>query len=172
MNSQFSFPFKPPEQASPQKYRWERVLEIVEIGPASLCSLILWQYAGQVETPPDSRYIDHSQVTGHVFIDVPRHPAPKLVLISALGFGCCVSSFGYRRQRENPFQVVVFALFVGTVATVAYGLGESPDMILLGYLPFATCAAMVSSIGGHAMFRWTRSEKRSKIECQEKPQLL
>ncbi|OIW34525.1 hypothetical protein CONLIGDRAFT_709848 [Coniochaeta ligniaria NRRL 30616] len=166
------FSSKRPEEASPQKYRWERVLKIAEIGPASLCSLILWQYAGRLDAPPDSGYINDSQVAGPVFIDFFRYPAPKLVLISALGFGCCVSSFGYRRQREDPFQAVVFALVVGTVATVAYGLGESPNMMLLGYMPFATCAAMIFSLCGHAIVRWTRPEKGNKIENQEKLQLL
>jgi hypothetical protein len=78
----------------------------------------------------------------------------------------------YRRQREDQFQVVVFALLVGTVATVAYGIGESQNIILLGFMPFATCVAMIFSICGHAMFRWTRSEKGMKIESQKKIQLL
>lgn len=129
---------------------------------------MLWQYAGEIEAASDFGYVNDSQVAGHVFAHFLRRPTPKVVLISALGFGCCVSSFGYRRRREDPFQVVVFALLVGTVATVAYGLGESPSMLLLGYMPFATCAAMIFSICGHAIFRRTRSEQGTEIESQEK----
>ena len=117
--------------------------------------------------------VNDSPVTGPISLDFIRHPAPRLVLVSALGFGCCVSSFGYRRQREDPLQVVVFALLVGTVAIVAYGIGASSAMTLLGYMPLATCAAMVFSILGHALFRRSRTQKLSESEgCQEKLQLL
>jgi len=190
MNSQLLFSFEQPEERSPQKYRWERVLEIAEIGPASLCSLILWRYAGELDAPSNSGHvcfcpsstvrftaltrpvqINDGSILGHVLAHV-HHPAPKLVLVSALGFGCCVSSFVYRRQGEDPFQVLVFALIVGTVATVAYGTGAGPDVLLLGFMPFATCAAMIISVLGHAMFRRRRSHEGSRVECQEKSQLL
>jgi hypothetical protein len=115
--------------------------------------------------------VNDSNVIGHVLAHI-HHPAPKLVLVAALGFGCCVSSFVYRRQGEDPFQVLVFALIVGTAATVAYGAGASSDMMLLGYMPFAACAAMSISVFGHAMFRRARSQGASRLESQEKLQLL
>lgn len=190
MHLQSSFPVEGPEAASPRKYRWEGVLEIVETGPASLCSLVLWRYAGELDepynpghvcSPPaigcDSQHtnrpaqVDDSSVFGHVLAHF-HHPAPKLVLVSALGFGCCVSSFVYRRQGEDPFQVLVFALVVGTVATVAYGAGASSDLLLLGYMPFATCASMVLSLViGHAMRRRARCQEGLRVECPEKLQL-
>jgi hypothetical protein len=67
---------------------------------------------------------------------------------------------------------MVFALVVGAVVTMAYGCGISSDRILLGLMPFATCAAMVISALGHAMFRWTRPEEGNRVQCQEKIQLL
>jgi hypothetical protein len=115
--------------------------------------------------------VNDSHVAGPV-LSMLHHPAPRLVLISALGFGCCVSSFAYRRQKDDPFQVVVFALLVGTVATVAYGVGASSNLILLGYMPFATCAAMILSLCVHTVFRWSRSQEGGTIESQEKLQLL
>ena len=190
MNSQLLFSFEQPEELSLQKYRWERVLEIAEIGPASLCSLILWRYAGQLDAPSISRHvcslpvhdskirradrpvqINDGDILGHVLAHI-HHPPPKLVLASALGFGCCVSSFVYRRQGQDPFQVLVFALVVGTVATVAYGTGASPDVLLLGFMPLATCAAMVISVLGHAMLRRRISYQGSRVDFQEKSQLL
>lgn len=116
--------------------------------------------------------VNDNQVTSFDYPNFLHHVAPKLVLVSALGFGCCVSSFGYRRQREDPLQVVVFTLLVGTVATVAYGVGARSNMILLGYMPLATCVAMILSMCGHAIFRLTRCQKGVEVECQEKHQLL
>ncbi|KAB5551389.1 hypothetical protein GE09DRAFT_171121 [Coniochaeta sp. 2T2.1] len=172
MNSQKSFFPERPEQASPLKHRWNRALEMVEVGPAGLCSLILWNHARELEDPSATGRVNSSRAAGLVPSDFILHPAPKLVLISALGFGCCVSSFVYRRQKEDQFQVVVFALLVGTVATVEYGVGGSSNMILLGYMPFATCAAMVISACCHAILRDRRFQKGSEAESLEKVRLL
>lgn len=189
MHLQLSFSAEEPEDASPQKYRWELLFETIEIGPASLCSFMLWRYAGELDAPSNSGHVclhrpfrsnsnanrptqvNNSSVFGHIFEHI-RHPAPKLVLLSALGFGCCVSSFVYRRQGEDPFQVLVFALVVGTAATVAYGAGASPDLLLLGYMPFATCASMIISVVSHAVLRRARCQEGIMLESQEKVQLL
>jgi hypothetical protein len=113
--------------------------------------------------------IEDQNIIEHVLTHI-QHPAPKLILISALGFGCCVSSFLYRRQRDDPCQVLLIALVVGTVATVAYGVGASPDMMLLGLMPSATCAAMIVSRLAHDMFRTARVRDEASIEAQEKRQ--
>ena len=114
--------------------------------------------------------VNDNQVADLDLLGLLIHPSPRLVLVSALGFGCCVSSFVYRRQKEDQLQIVVFALVVGTVATVEYGLGGSSNMILLGNVPFATCAAMVISACCHAILRCRRVH--SEVESKEKPQLL
>lgn len=164
-------------------------LEITQMTLASLCSLILWQYAAKVNAPSNFGHVcvapvDRSNfvadtpkqvkdcnVIGHILALVPP-PAPKLVLLSALGFGCCVSSFVYRRQGEDPSQIIVIALVAGTVTTMAWGAKACPDRMVLGYMPLATCAAMITSMVGHAMFRWVRSQQGTRVETQEKLQLV
>lgn len=79
MNSQSSFSSKRPEEASPQKYRWERVLEIAEIGPASLCSLMLWQYAGEIEAASDFGYVCCVPVVTFPSLTLTRHYRSMIV---------------------------------------------------------------------------------------------
>lgn len=121
-----------------------------------------------MEVSPES---DHPTI-GASTSNFLLQPVARLVLISALGFGCCVSSFVYRRQKEDRFQAIVFVVLIAAVAAVGYAVEASPNMILLGYMPFATCAAMILSISGHSALRWLRSGDEFVPDDDEKLQLL
>jgi hypothetical protein len=99
-------------------------------------------------------------------------PSPGLMLFSCLVFGCCVSSFTHRRQSQDPFQLVVYILLLGGAAMAGYGVRENAHLILLGYLPWATCAAMAISISGHSLFRWLRPNVGSRQGDEEKAHLM
>lgn len=75
------------------------------------------------------------------------------MLVSCLAFGCCVSSFTHRRQSQDPFQFVVYLIVLGTTAIMGHNFGVDMHLILLGYLPWAMCAAMAVSISGHSIYR-------------------
>jgi hypothetical protein len=75
------------------------------------------------------------------------------MLFSCVLFGCCVSSFAQRRQNQDPFQFVFYILFLGGAVLLGYGLQTPRYLILLGYLPLATCAAMTASISVHKLCR-------------------
>ncbi len=93
------------------------------------------------------------------------------MLGSCLTFGCCVSSFVYRRQQKDPCQAVVFIVVFACVGVVGYGIGASANMIMLGYMPAATCASMILSISGHELARCWRSS-RGYGDDEEKSELL
>jgi hypothetical protein len=95
------------------------------------------------------------------------------MLFSCLVFGCCVSSFTHRRQSEDPFQFVVYLVLLGCAAMVGYGVRAHIHLILLGYLPWATCAAMAISISGHSAYRCLKPDGSATSQGdEEKARLL
>jgi len=92
------------------------------------------------------------------------------MLVSCLVFGCCVSSFTHRRQSQDPFQFVVYLVLLGGAALAGYGLRADPHVVLLGYLPFATCAAMAVSVSGHGAYRRIRPNVAARRRDEEKGQ--
>ena len=92
------------------------------------------------------------------------------MLFCCFVFGCCVSSFTQRRQRQNPFQFVVYLVLLSGAALVGYWLRADPNLVLLGYLPFATCAAMAISVSGHGAYRRLRPEAAAPPGDEEKAQ--
>jgi hypothetical protein len=85
------------------------------------------------------------------------HPSPGLALGACLVFGCSVSSFIYRHRHRDPLQIFVFTTVLVSTAVVTYAGGTSPSMILLGFLPPATAAAMALSLFLHAGWRLFRA---------------
>ncbi|AEO70308.1 uncharacterized protein THITE_2121561 [Thermothielavioides terrestris NRRL 8126] len=99
-------------------------------------------------------------------------PSPGLMLFSCLVFGCCVSSFSHRRQNQDPFQFLIYIVLLGAAGAAGYGARAHAHLILLGYLPFATCAAMIISILGHAIYRRLKHAEAPRQEDEEKARLL
>lgn len=99
-------------------------------------------------------------------------PSPSLMLFACLAFGCCVSSFSHRRQSSDQFQYAVYAIILGAAAIAGCGARASVHMILLGYFPWATCAAMAVSSMAHSLYRRLRPCTGTLREDEEKAQLL
>jgi len=82
------------------------------------------------------------------------HESPTVIFVSCLVFGCSVSSVSYRRQDQDECQYPIYAGVLGAAIALGHGLRESMDLIVFGYLLWATCIAMVISLAGHSLFGW------------------
>lgn len=170
--------------------RWHWLSETLEIGIAALCSTVTWEYTvqndvsqrhdsvssspsglGSESTDPAGVQILEQHAANHTDGFLFR-PSPGLMLLSCLVFGCCVSSFTHRRQSQDPLQFVVFVLLLGSAAMAGYGVRENVHLVLLGYLPWATCAAMAVSISAHSVHRWLRLEAGADHGDEEKVRLV
>ena len=59
-------------------------------------------------------------------------------------------------------QPVIFILVITLGIILGLGVGANANMIILAFVPWATCIAMVVSAWGHSSARWLR--KRSHID--------
>ncbi|KAK4111933.1 hypothetical protein N656DRAFT_837446 [Canariomyces notabilis] len=147
--------------------------ETLEIGIAALCSFVTWEYTIQNEGSREyndrlpGQHIVEKHADGSIF-----RPSPSLLLFSCLVFGCCVSSFTHRRQTEDQYQAVVYVVLLAGAAVAGYAVGADVHLILLGYLPWATCAAMALSISGHGLYRWLQRDSRPAQGDEEKVPLM
>lgn len=89
------------------------------------------------------------------------------MLFSCLVFGCCVSSFAHRGQSEDPFQFVIFLVLLSCAIMIGYAARAPVYLILLGYLPWATCAAMAISASGRGVYRCLRPQIAAKGQGDE-----
>ena len=99
-------------------------------------------------------------------------PSPEMMLCSCLIFGCCVSSFIHRRQEEDDFQFVVYALFLAGALVVGHALQGSANLIFLGYMPWAMSAAMFMSLSGHTLYRARKLDSGPRPRDEEKARPL
>lgn len=174
---------------------WPWAIDTVEICLGTLCSVVTWEYTvqndinrGYSRVSPSHRQaqplvpqligvqIDrgqqqHADQPTTTTDDFLFHPSPGLMLFSCLVFGCVVSSFTQRRQSQDPLQLFVYTTLLGAAALVGYARRESAHLILLGYLPWATCTAMTLSISGHSLYRLLKTGSGA-IKDEEKAQLL
>ncbi|KAK0734108.1 hypothetical protein B0T26DRAFT_635564 [Lasiosphaeria miniovina] len=156
----------PSQHAGP----WTWLSETSEIGLGALCSIVTWRFTVQNDlTRGDSS--SHENHGESRTVDL-LHPSPGLMLCSCLLFGCCVSSFAHRRQDKDPLQFAVYMIVLAAAAIIGYGLRASSNLILLGYLPWATCLAMAISISGHNLHRRWVVETRNALLDEEKVRLL
>ncbi|KAK4199092.1 hypothetical protein QBC40DRAFT_177053 [Triangularia verruculosa] len=153
---------------------WPWAVDTVEICLGILCSVVTWEFT--VQNDLHRGYVSiQQQAQQHA--DQPNtddflfHPSPGLMLFSCLVFGCSVSSFTQRRQSKDPLQPFVYAILLGGAALTGYARQESTHLILLGYLPWATCAAMTLSISGHTLYRLLKTGSGATKD-EEKAQLL
>lgn len=73
------------------------------------------------------------------------------MLFSCLAFGFAVSSFAHRRQSQDPFQTIVYLIVLIPTALWGYYKTANARLVLLQFIPLATCAAMAISIMGHSL---------------------
>ncbi|GAB1310345.1 hypothetical protein MFIFM68171_00555 [Madurella fahalii] len=173
MNPRQCFSFRTSKETGQDSRRQCWASEALEIGIAALCSTVTWEYTVQNELPPGQseslpeQHVAEMRVSGFLF-----QPSPGLMLFSCLVFGCCVSSFTHRRQSQDAFQFAVYVVLLAGAAIAGYAVGANVHLILLGYIPWATCAAMATSIAGHGLYRWLRPNVRSNQGDEEKAPLV
>jgi len=95
------------------------------------------------------------------------HFHPALVLATCVVFGYCVSSFSYKRQKQDRYQYAVYAFALGSAVVVGCIFRQNSQLIVMGYLPCATCLAMFVSIAGHNTYRWVRSNSSATLTCED-----
>ncbi|CZT13741.1 uncharacterized protein RAG0_17239 [Rhynchosporium agropyri] len=94
-------------------------------------------------------------------------PSPPLLLVACLILGFSISSFAYRRQRDDRYQSLIFVLAITTTPIFGIALGINASLIMLGLVPWTLCLAMMFSVALHwAMRRCSRSSY-IRIRCCE-----
>ena len=86
------------------------------------------------------------------------------MLVSCLALGCSVSSFVYRRQDRDPAQAIVFLVFVTWAVALGCGVGVSANLIMLGFMPWALCAAMPVSVTVHFLHVHLKTRRQRAAE--------
>lgn len=94
------------------------------------------------------------------------------MLAACLVLGVSVSSFVYRRQPYDSFQGLVFLLLVVWAVFLGRGMGASANLILLAYVPWAVCVAMLLSYLGHSLARLVRQRAVGGRNQAEKREVL
>ncbi|KAH7400052.1 hypothetical protein BKA64DRAFT_473670 [Cadophora sp. MPI-SDFR-AT-0126] len=95
------------------------------------------------------------------------NPSPTLLLFACLLLGCSISSFAYRRQREDVYQSLFFIVSI-TVSTIfGLALGMNANLIMLGLIPWALCFAMMCSVAIHWAVRRRTHGIYTRIKCCE-----
>ncbi|RYP54735.1 hypothetical protein DL768_000559 [Monosporascus sp. mg162] len=156
------------------------VSELAELIPAILCSFVSTAYVLRVEQagPLDSddavfpplTHRDRFFAGALPHLDFLPKPSGGLMLGSCLVLGCCLSSYTHRRGGRDPYQPLVFMAWAAWAACIGLGFGCSADMVMLGLLPWALCAAVLSSYLGHAaVARWLAARRR---KCETEAVLL
>ncbi|KAH6650845.1 hypothetical protein F5144DRAFT_62624 [Chaetomium tenue] len=150
---------KNPGAVSPVPSRRSPFSDILDITVSSFCSLVTWEYTTQNEIPQspvgvtEQNHGAENPAGAFIF-----RPSPGLMLFSCLVFGCCVSSFAHRRQSQDPFQFIIYLILLSCAAMIGYAAGAPVYLILLGYLPWATCAAMAISVSSRGVYRCLRPQ--------------
>ncbi|TVY27872.1 hypothetical protein LHYA1_G003046 [Lachnellula hyalina] len=80
-------------------------------------------------------------------------PTPPVMLVACLALGCAISSFAYRRQDHDRYQAPLFILAITAATFSGLALDVNSDIIMLGLIPWAVCAAMAASTGLHWFLR-------------------
>ncbi|KAI0382072.1 hypothetical protein F5Y04DRAFT_57433 [Hypomontagnella monticulosa] len=141
--------------------------ELAELVPALFCSFVTTSYIIRAESARDDLSVNVDSPSQIVFriihLDFLKRVSPGLALGSCLVLGCCLSSFIHRRRELDQYQPIVFVIWITWAIFIGWGIGASANMVTLGIVPWASCAAMLSSFFGHAGAR--RASVRDKCEC-------
>lgn len=126
----------------------------IELFPAVVSSVVTTWYT--VDSERDTA-LSHARAQG-VFegshVDSPHiHPSAGVMFTSCLVLGCSVSCFLYRHQHDDPYQPLVFTVAIAWSVVLGHLVGATQNMIMLGFLPWAACIAMLLSACGHALLR-------------------
>ncbi|KAK0745947.1 hypothetical protein B0T18DRAFT_140226 [Schizothecium vesticola] len=152
---------------------WNCLSETLEISIGSACSVITWRFVVQDEAmregdSMDGQHAEEQRTAGNFLL----YPSPGLMLCCCLVFGCCVSSLAHRRQEEDKLQLVVYTVFLSGAVVVGHALEASANLILLGFVPWAMCVAMATSLSGHHLYRSQRLDAGQNLRDEEKARSL
>ncbi|KAI2782327.1 hypothetical protein F4815DRAFT_31762 [Daldinia loculata] len=139
--------------------------ELAELVPAVTCSFLTTCYIVRAESAREDFLVNidsYSQsLLRAVRLDLLlKNVPPGLALGSCLVLGCCLSSYTHRRRDRDPYQPVVFAAWIVWAVCIGWGTGISANVVTLGIVPWASCAAMLSSFIGHVGARWVSNRER------------
>lgn len=163
--------------------------ELAELVPALFCSFVTTSYIVRAESAREDlsvnvdvrvyllltsqlgtvlTYINIIQspiqmVVRRIHFDFLKHVSPGLALGSCLVLGCCLSSFIHRRRELDQYQPIVFVIWITWAVFLGWEIGASANMVTLGIVPWASCAAILSSFFGHAGAR--RVSTGDKCDC-------
>jgi hypothetical protein len=84
------------------------------------------------------------------------------MLVACLALGCAVSSFAYRRQERDHYQAYIFVMALILATILGYTCKINANVIMLGFVPWSLCVAMLLSITVHWIVR--RFERRTYVE--------
>lgn len=100
-------------------------------------------------------------------------PSPGLMLGSCLVLGCSISSFLYRQQVTDKYQTQIMVISISVACVVGYVAGISANLVMLGLIPWALCAAMLLSTCVHWYIgRYCHRNVHVDYEPNEKERLL
>lgn len=112
--------------------------------------------------------VGQSEVIGIGYFAFILDPPPGLMLCACLVLGCSISSFAYRRQRQDRYQSFIFALVITLSTIFGFSVGVNANIIMLGLIPWALCVAMILSIVVHwVVRRCSRRRFYIQIHCCE-----
>lgn len=80
-------------------------------------------------------------------------PKPGVMLVACLVYGYSISSYSYKRQHDDKYQTGIFVLAICGACSIGAALGESANVIMLGYIPWAVCLAVLLSGFVHWIMR-------------------
>lgn len=163
-----------------------RVATFWEISLVVLCSLITTSYtlhneirvgtfllitaastneSDQASTPAGSKPQVHAFDPG--YFTIIFDPSPGILLGSCIVEGCAISSFAYRRQAKDRFQAPIFvsAITGATIFGLAWGINA--NIIMLAFIPWSVCFAMITSSMGHWLARrYPRTRYTAAFSCE------
>jgi len=148
-----------PSSMPPNRQPGRALIALWEIFPAAASAVITTCYAVQHENAINLQ--QHGELADTDFSAIPcsissswaMNPGPGMMLGACLTFGCSISSFSYRRQELDRYQTIFFVVAICVACTSGAISGSNPNLIMLGYIPWALCVAIIASALSHWVMR-------------------
>ncbi|KAL2065177.1 hypothetical protein VTL71DRAFT_4318 [Oculimacula yallundae] len=94
-------------------------------------------------------------------------PSPTVMLLACLVLGFSISSFAYRRQRDDRYQSLIFVLAITSSTIFGFALDINANLVMLGLIPWTLCFAMMFSVALHWSLRRCSRGTYTRIQCCE-----
>ncbi|CAG8959067.1 hypothetical protein HYFRA_00012848 [Hymenoscyphus fraxineus] len=122
--------------------------EVLLVG---FCSIITTSYTLHNELHIDTTGNLGTQVRafGSGYFTFILDPPPAVLLGACIIEGCAISSFAYRRQATDKYQVPIFLLAISGATIIGIAFNIDANIIMLAVIPWSICFAMITSCIGH-----------------------